>query len=351
MSGAAALAEWLPDEKSAALVTSPVSMRYLSGLPIDEGLIFISREERLLFTSDNIAKELGGARGLTVKSISGGNRLLDLLIKYGIKRIFIEPDKMTVSEYLLFKDKLHYAEIDTSDALSGQILKMRSVKSEEETAAQKNAQIICDKAYERLLGTARKGMTERQIASLMDFYLADFGSEPTIGTRVLSGENTARLDRMPGDRKIAEGDFVIMEFAARYDGYYAEMCRTVAAGEITPRMENAYNAVSCAIADGLRTLRAGVGGKVADSVCKSTLNAWGMDAYCAEDFAHGIGLELSEPPELGQHSGAQLKAGSVLSVNCAVSAGAFGVKIGDMAYLTEDGCVDFTRATRNLVHI
>ena len=354
MSGAQTLVEWLPDERSAALITSPLSLRYLCKTPVENGLILAAKEERFLLVSEREYPSLAEkVADLKVQPFRGGKQLLELLVKYGIKRIFIEADKMTVSEYRLFKEQLHYAELDVSEELSDQLLRMRSVKTDSEIIAVGNAQRICDKAYERLLGTARKGMTERQIASLLDFYLVDFGSGPLpFSAMVRSGENTALPHPKPTDRPIREGDFLILEFSASYDGYCARMCRTTAVGEISTRMDNAYNAVSCAISDGLRALRAGIGGKVADSVAKATLNAWNVDQYCSVNFAHGIGLEPVEPPYLGQNSSSILKANTVLSVSCGVSiAGKFGIKIGDMASLTEEGCVDFTAATKSLLHI
>ena len=354
MSRVKRLAAWLPDERSAALITSPLSMRYLCGFLPSDGIMLVFKEESILFVSEAECERLANHKaGFRICALKSGKQLLDLLVKYSIKRIYIEADKMTVSEYNIFKEQLHYAELDVSEKLPHALLAMRSVKSGEEIAAIAAAQKICDKVYEKILGTARRGMSERQIASLLSFYLADFGAESAgFPVRVLSGENTADFSALPSDRQVRDGDLVIFDFGAKYSGYCARMSRTVAAGEINPRRDNAYNAVSCAIADGLKTLRTGIGGKVADSVSRATLNAWGVDQYCVTGFASGIGLEPSEPPFLNQDSSAVLKSGTALSVRVGISIpGRFGVLIGDMAGLTDDECVNFTIATRNLLHI
>lgn len=366
MSAIKTLTQWLPDERSAALITSSLSLRYLCGFAIDNGLLLVTKEESFLFLRGNVLKSLPPkllekllerfpkrTTDFTVREMKDEKQLLDLLIKYGAKKLFVESDKLSVSDYLFYKEQLHYADFDTSDALPAELLRVRSVKTDAEIEAIEQAQKICDKAYERLLGTIRKGMTERQTAALLEFYLTDFGSEGVpFPTAVLSGENTAKQYLKPTDRIMRDGDFVILEFGARYGGYCAKMCRTIAVGEIASNRENAYNAVSCAISDGLRALRAGVGGKVADSVMRSTLAAWDADKYCSTDFAHGIGLEVVEPPLLSQNSSALLKANTVLAVHTAISVGGkFGVKIGDMAVLTEEGCNDYTEATKSLVHI
>lgn len=354
VSNAERLARWLPDERCGALVTSPVSLRYLCGFPLENGIVLAFREDRFLFVTERDYAAAGErAAGFTVQVLESGAQLLNLLVKYGIRRIFTEPDKMTVAEYNVFKEQLHYAELDTSEALSRQLLAMRSVKTESEISAIAQAQKICDKAYERLLGTVRKGMTERQIASLLSFYLADFGAdEPAFPAAALCGENTAKPNSKSSNRKLCEGDFLVLEFGAKYSGYCARMCRTVAAGAVDSRRENAYNAVSCAVQDGLKTLRGGIGAKVADSVVRSTLNAWGVDQYCFTGFTQGIGLEISEPPLPSQGASTMLKAGNALSASCGVRVlGKFGIKITDMAILTEEGCADLTAATKSLVHI
>lgn len=348
-----ALVERLPAENSAVLVISPISLRYLCGFEVESGIILASKETRILFVPKRDV-ELLKAHGsrLEITALTSSGQMLDVIVKYGIKRVYVEADKMTVAEYNVFKEQLHYARLDTTSALDDVLSELRSVKTKRELALVEKAQKINDAAYDRLLGSLRKGMSERQIASMLGYYLAKFGSEGDVPITVLSGENTARFDLKPSDRKISEGDMLIMEFGARVSGYCAKMCRTCAVGKIDPKRENAYNAVSCAIQDGLRALRAGVGSKVADSVAKATLNAWGMDEYCSTTFAHGIGLEPVEPPFLGRGGSVSLKADTALFTKVGVTvAGKYGVKIGDMAVLTDIGCTNLTKATKSLVHI
>lgn len=354
MSRVKQLAARIPDERSAALITSAVSLRYLCGFPVDDGFMLVSKDESVLFVMGREYERVSRlAADFGVRVLESGKQLLDFLIKYSIKVIYTEADKLPVADFNVFKEQFHYAEMDTSLKLSHALLSLRSVKSDEELAAISTAQKICDKAYEKMLGTVRRGMSERQIASLLSFYLVDFGAdEAGFPVRVLSGENTADFFALPSERQIRDGDFLILDFSAKYGGYCARMSRTVAVGEINPRRDNAYNAVTCAITDGLKALRAGIGGKVADSVARATLNAWGVDQYLVVGFAEGIGLELSELPFLGRDSTAMLKAKTALSVRVGVSVPErFGVIIGDMAVVTAEGCVDLTSASRSLVHI
>lgn len=348
-----ALIAMLPGENSAVLVISPTALRYLCGFNVESGIILASKEARILFVPQRDLEVLKPrCRELEITALTSDGQMLDIIVKYGIKRIYVEADKMTVAEYNVFKEQLHYARLDTSSALDNALSELRTVKTEQELALIGNAQKICDKAYDRLQGSLRKGMSERQIASMLGYYLTKFGSEGGVPIKVLSGRNTADIELAPGDRQIADGDLLILEFGARFNGYCAKMCRTCAVGKIDPKLENAYNAVSCAIQDGLKALRAGVGSKVADSVARATLNAWGVDAHCSTTFAHGIGLESVEPPFLGRGSSVSLKANTALFVKVGVTfPGKFGVKLGDMAVLTDIGCTNLTTATKSLVHV
>lgn len=348
------LIEMFPAHNSAVLVISPVHLRYLSGIDVESGIILASKEARILYvTQDDFELLKEKQTELKVEALKQSGQLFDVLVKYGIKSVYIEADKMTVAQYNVFKEQLHYANIDATSTLDRTLAELRSVKRADELEAIADAQKICDKAYERLLGSLRKGMSERQIASMLEFFLTKFGSEgDPAPITVLSGENMTDPTRRPSDRQISEGDFLILEFGAKWKGYCAKMCRTCAVGKTDEKSENAYNAVYCAMQDGLKTLRAGVGSKVADSVAKATLNAWNLDAYCSTTFAHGIGLEEIEPPFLGRGSSVSLRENTTLFTKCGVIIpGKFGIKMGDMVVLTQTGHTNLTRATKSLVHI
>lgn len=354
MSRAETLAAWLPDERTAALITSPLSLRYLCGIPIESGVAIVIKEKAALFVPERVFSFIDGkVSGFKIRALTNGQQLLDLLIKYGIKRVLVEADKMTVAEWRLYKEQLHYAELCDTDELSEQLAYMRIVKSSDEIKAIAKAQSICDAAYERLIGSVRRGMTERQIAALADLYLAELGSEgkpfPTVAA---TGENSAGGRLRPSNRKTSVGDLLIMEFGAVVDGYNACISRTVGVGALGERESEAYRAVSCAISDGIKALRAGIGGKVADSVARSTLNAWNYDKFSVGGFAHGIGLEEYEAPFLGRRSGAQLRADTVLAVSVEIRLpGKFGIKLGDTAVIGSEGCNVLTKASRAQIFI
>ncbi len=354
MNAVSEIASWLADERDAALITSDLSLRHLCGFRVGYGIMLITKEESALFVPENecdILKEK--ANGFSVRAYSDTRQVLEMLVKLNIHRIFVESDKMTVREFRYYSEELHYSKLSTDDVLSEKLAMLRTVKSDAELNAVKKAQAVCDRAYERLLMNIRKGMSERQIASMLCAYLVEFGAEEIMPRfRVASGENSAKRRSKPSERRLTDGDFLIIDFGAKVGGYCSQMARTVVVGKITPKRENIYNAVFCAVTDGLKTLRDGIGAKVAQSVASATLNNWEIDKYAKADFGHGTGLEFYEPPFLEKNSSLMLRSNMTLVCGCEVTApGRYGVKIADCVAVTDEGYVNFTSATKSLVHV
>lgn len=354
MSAVVELSQWLSDERTAALVTSDLSVRHLCGFGLNCGLVLATKEESFLFVGESeYERAKSKSEGLTVVVYNGIEQILDLLIKLNIRRVYVESDKMTVRELNYYADELHCAELIKDDKLSEKLALLRTVKSENELKAVQRAQIVCDRAYHKLIMNIRRGMSERQIAAMLAGYLFEYGADEIMPKfRVAAGENSAKRYSKPSDRKTQNGDFVIIDFGARVCGYCASMARTVVVGEIIPKRENVYNAVSGAFSDGLKALRGGIGAKVAESVVQATLSTFEIDSYAKADFGHGTGLEFSEPPYLKRSSPLMLRKNMTLVCGVELNApGRFGVKIADCVAVTEEGCANFTDASKSLIHI
>lgn len=351
----AELAGILSDEHTAALITSPVSMRYLCGWDCEDGFLLLTKSECFCIVSGlyfSQAREL--AQGCTVVRMDDvGGELLDMLFRYDIRYIAAEADHITAARLAAYRETLNYTEVHASQTLSEAISAMRMIKSGEETELVAAAQKIADRAFERALGRIRNGMTEKHVAAMLACSLYECGAEDTAGRIIAaSGKNSACPCAIPTDRAISSGDFLVLDFGAKYGGYCARMARTLAVGQVSHAQEEAYNAVYCAGHDALKALRSGVNAKVADSVARSTLNAWGADKYFIHGLGSGVGMEPRELPELSQTSAATLRAGMIVSVGPAVYvAEKYGVRIKSMAEITEKGCNILSETTTNLIRI
>ena len=266
----------------------------------------------------------------------------------------LESDYMTLSEFAAYKEQLHFVELDATSWLSDFIWGMRIIKTAEEVKLIVKAQRIAEKAFERLVDNIHRDMTEKQVAALLNYYMMDLGADDlSFETIAASGVNSASPHAVPTDKKLQEGDFLTLDFGAVVDSYHSDMPRTLAVETISPEQEKLYNAVYYANLDGIKAVKPGINGKVVDSVARATLAAWGgYDKYFGHGLGHGVGLEIHEQPTLSQRSRSMLKPGMIVTVEPgAYISGKFGVRIEDMVVVTENGCDNLTKSTKNLIHI
>ncbi len=356
MSNILRLAELLTDDTHGALITSDVSRRYFCGFKSSAGVILVTKECSYLIIDsryyDKARERVTDCQVILMDDMR--KQLLDLMIRHNITRLSVESAYLTLKEYEEYKDKLFYAELDGSSWLSDKISGMRVIKSAEEVKLIVKAQRIAEAAFERLLERMRKGMTEKQVAALLNYYMMDCGADDlSFETIAASGINSASPHAVPTDKPLQEGEFLTLDFGAVCDGYHSDMTRTLVIGEPTPEMEELYNAVFYANLDGLKAVRADIGGAVVDSVARSTLNGWGgYDKYFGHGLGHGVGLEIHEAPTLSRKSSSMLRAGMIVTVEPgAYISGRYGVRIEDMVLVTEDGCENLTRTTKKLIRI
>ncbi len=350
------LAEKLSDTTHGALITSEVSRRYFCGFKSSAGVILVTKDcSYLIIDSRYYDKACQRVTDCEVLLMDDARKqLLDLMIKHNITKLSVESAYMTISEYEKYKSDLFYAEIDCSTWLSDKISAMRVIKSAEEVELIVKAQRIAEAAFERLLERMRKGMTEKQVAALLNYFIMDCGADDiSFETIAASGINSASPHAVPTDKPLESGDFLTLDFGAVVDGYHSDMTRTLVIGEPTPEMEELYNAVFYANLDGLQAVRADIGGAVVDSVARSTLGGWGgYDKYFGHGLGHGVGLEIHEAPTLSRKSSSMLREGMIVTIEPgAYISGKHGVRIEDMVLVTENGCENLTITTKKLIRI
>lgn len=356
MSNIQRLVDKLSDTTHGALITSDISRRYFCGFKSSAGVILATKDCCYLIIDsryyDKACERVTDCEVLLMEDVR--RQLLDLMIKHNITKLSVESASMTVAEFEKYKTELFYAELDGSSWLSDVISAMRVIKSAEEVKLIIQAQRIAEAAFERLLERLRRGMTEKQAAALLDYFIMDCGADGlSFETIAASGVNSASPHAVPTDKPLQNGDFLTLDFGAVVDGYHSDMTRTLVIGEPTPEMEELYNAVFYANLDGLQAVRADIGGAVVDSVARSTLNGWGgYDKYFGHGLGHGVGLEIHEAPTLSRKSSSMLRQGMIVTVEPgAYISGKYGVRIEDMVLVTENGCENLTLTTKKLIRI
>jgi Xaa-Pro aminopeptidase len=345
------------------MVSQPQNRSYLSGWLNDDnegaGLLFISQQQQVLVTNtlykEVAEREAVGWQVVVPASLKRdyAEMVVKLAKEYGWHTIGCEAEAITVAAY----EKLRAAGegLFTLRSLEHNfIVELRQVKQPHELEYLKRAIAITDQTFAHICRWMEPGMTEKEIAWEISRYMVELGADSTaFDTIVAAGPDGSMPHAHPGERRIERGELVTIDMGARYQGYCADMTRTVCLGEPQePRMFEIYDAVLHALQVCEKHVRAGMTGIEADALARSTLEAAGLGEYYVHGTGHGVGLQIHESPHLSRHApdGEILPAGSVVTIEPGVYLpGWSGARLEDCVLLTEDGCEVLTRAPKKLV--
>jgi Xaa-Pro aminopeptidase len=221
---------------------------------------------------------------------------------------------------------------------AGLVGRLRRSKDASEQQAIEAAARLADEVYEWVIDRGLAGRTERDLARAAEARIRALGAEPAFPVIVAAGPNGALPHAEASEREVGAAELVVFDMGAIVDGYCSDCTRTFASGPIDGEAAAVYELVRSAQAAALGGIRAGVAGSDADSVAREPIAAAGHGDHFGHGLGHGVGLEVHEPPRLGQRSEDTLVEGDVVTVEPGVYVpGRFGVRIEDLVVVTADG--------------
>lgn len=349
------LFEELPESIDCALITSDVNRRYFTEMKSSDGTILAFREKAYLLIDfryiEKARDTVTSAEVIEQKKLY--HQIAQLIREHGAANMAIEAQTMTVSQLRNFRNILKETEIIDTDALSNAINKLRTVKDEEEIVCIRKAQEIAEKAFDHILGFIKPGVTEREIALELNRVMFNYGAEDlSFETIALSGPNTSMPHGVPSDRKVQDGEFVLMDYGAVYNGYHSDMTRTVCVGEPTEKMRKVYEIVLEAQNTAINAAHGGIIGCELDRIARSIIEDAGYGDCFGHSLGHGVGMEIHEKPNASPNYRLELETGAVVTVEPGIYiAGEFGVRIEDFVILTENSCENMTKCAKNLISL
>lgn len=342
----------LGEEVDGLLLTSRFSRMYGAEFDIAEGVAIVTKKGCRYFTDSRyIESAQNGIRGFEVLEMTRQNNynklINDAIAQFEVQKLGFEEEYLTVAEYNGFAKELHAELIP----FNSQIHSFRPTKEQWELDRMRKAQQITDKTFDQMLGKIRAGMTEKELQAELIYCLYKNGADGlAFDPIIVSGPNTSLPHGVAGDRVICEGDFVTMDFGALYQGYCADMTRTVAVGFATEEMEKIYNTVLQAQLAGIAASRPGVLGKEIDAAARQVIVDAGYGEYFGHGYGHCIGMECHEAPNSGPSGDRPMEVGMVSSAEPGIYLpGKFGVRIEDLVIFTPDGCENITKSPKKLI--
>ncbi len=351
------------------VVTTPANITYLSNFTGSAATIVVA-VDRLHFLTDSryvaavtdmqaAAWAVPGLELVRVESAYDA-ALVDTLLARGFRRVGFEAAHLTVGRHQWLEARLS----DASDApvlvaTEGWIEALRVVKDAGELDAFRHAGRLLSEVARVVLAEARAGMTERQLATMIDQHISMSGfSKPAFDTIVASGPNSALPHARPTERRLTEGDLVVLDFGGVYDSYCVDLTRTIAVGRASARGRQVYEAVRRARDRAVAAVRAGASRFAIDLAARESLVAEGMGDAFAHGTGHGLGIDIHEDPRIvslrpGVDTRREfVEPGMVFTIEPgAYFPGWGGVRIEDDVIVTETGAELLTDVTMELLEI
>ena len=321
------------------LISDPQNRRYLTGFIGTAGYLFITETGAILATDFRYTEQAAyQAIGFDISRIQGriSEWFPTILHDLGVKKIGFEADHLTVSALKMFEDALSERGADVAMvSKSGYTAKLRALKDEGEIALLQHAIDIGDAAFEETAAILTPGMTEKEAAWEFEKAIRDRGAESlSFDTIVATGPNAARPHHQTGDTTLKEGETIVFDCGATYQGYCSDLTRTVVLGDADTEVARIYNIVLEAQEAAIEKVEAGVTGADADAIARKIINDAGYAENFGHSLGHGLGLQVHEEPNVGPRGNTPLENGMPFTIEPGIYIpGWGGVRIEDVVVL------------------
>lgn len=325
----------------ALLITNFVNVTYLTGFTGDDSYLLVTRDRDVLISDERYSQQLDEECNDVELSIRGpGKKMASFTVgaiqKTGSRRVGFESQSMTVE----LRDTLAEAAAGVEfEATSGWVESLRMVKDRSEIEATRRACQLARRAFDVVRAKLTEEMTEREAAAELEYQARRFGGKALSFTPIVGvGTRAALPHGTPSDRRIGEGDFVLIDWGVNEGLYMSDLTRVLPTARISPKLRKLYNVVLEAQLAGIAAIRPGVTCETVDQAARKIIDKAGYGKAFGHGLGHGIGLEIHEGPRLAQGEQNLLKAGMIVTVEPGIYFRKWGgIRIEDDVLVTRSG--------------
>ena len=335
-------------------VTNLTNVRYLTGFTGSAGSLLILDNEQYFF-SDGRYKEQSKEQIKNCQIQIVGSSHINAIKKMNLLsddvKIGFESNHVSVSLYNNFTNLfplVHWKET------AGIIEKIAAVKDMLEIDSLKTAIEITDEVFKQIIPELKIGAVEKDISAKISYLFKTNGAEGDSYESIIgSGYLGALPHARPSDKAFEDGDFVVMDFGALYNGYHADMTRTVVIGSATERHKEIYDIVLESQSQGISIAKAGITGAEVDNACRTVITE-AADGKYKDKFihstGHGIGLEVHTYPGINKLNNEALLENYVITIEPGIYIeGWGGVRIEDDCWIQKETCKPLNTSTKEML--
>jgi Xaa-Pro aminopeptidase len=327
------------------LIFNSSNLFYFTGVQGASALLIPRNGESTVYAYGvNFEQTRATAKGFNVDLVKRGE---DLMVKiarqaceHGIKKLAVDALGVegwhNLSKQLRGKSKLAIKPSFVSE--------LRIVKDEKEIELMCKAAELTSLGMNMAYECIRTGIKEVELAAEIEYAMRKRGSYGTaFDTAVSSGPASAFPHGGCTDRKIREGDLIVVDIGAVYKNYRSDMTRTLVSGKLSEKQQKIHKIVKQAYDKAFAAIKPGAKAKDVDAAGRQIIEKAGYGEFFVHGLGHGVGLDIHEPPTLNPSSKEKLQVGNVVTDEPGIYlVGYGGVRIEDSVLVTAEGAEKLT---------
>jgi Xaa-Pro aminopeptidase len=352
----------------ALIVTSMPNVLYLTNFSGSSAIVLVTVDRLLFLTDSRYVTSMSDARGtsfeclgleLVVVEGAYDTTLADVLRTMPGANVGFESTHLSVARHDWLLKTLAGGPAPSLAAVDGLVERSRARKDSYELDVLREAARRLSSVARGVFTLARRGRTEREVALDIDWSVRNAGFErAAFETIVASGPNAALPHARPSERRLSEGDLVVLDFGGVYDSYCVDLTRTISVGPASPRARDVHSAVLRAHDLAIAAAGPGRSRFDIDGAARRAMDEAGMAEAFGHGTGHGLGIEIHEDPRItkARGEGEVVDEAVVAGMVFTIEPGAYypgwgGVRIEDDVAITEDGVELLTDVTTDLLEI
>jgi Xaa-Pro aminopeptidase len=327
------------------------NIRYLCGFTGSEGVLIAGAAQTSLIVDGRYTTQAAlETKKIKIKECTDKIAGIVQEIKESkSKRVGFEADSITLSQY---NQLTNHIQKENLVALDNELRMLRACKDDTEISLMKKAAQISSSAIHSVINRVKPGWREKELALQLEIEARNHGADSvSFETIVAAGNHSSLPHARHTDRKIKPGDFVVIDFGIRYQGYCSDETCTIAFGKLTDKQKNAYQIVKYAHDRALEAVKADIPAADIDQCARKAFGKK-LGRYFTHGTGHGVGLEVHEAPRLSSLSSDILKPGMIFTIEPGLYIpGLWGVRIEDTLLLKKNSCEKLTKMNKELTII
>jgi Xaa-Pro aminopeptidase len=341
-----------PDYKIDGLMFLNINnIRYLTGFTGSDAALIMSKNKAVLLVDGRYITQ-AKQEVVDIEILEYRNKIkgiTSVVQELDLRYIGFEADSIVVQ---IYNQLVRELPDEVLVPLADELKLLRAYKDEAEIFLMKKAAVISSAAISAVMAEIKPGLSEKDIALRLEIIARQSGADQVAFEPIVAfGENSALPHASPTDRKVRRGDFIIVDFGVKYQGYCSDETCTFVFQGLTEEQSNAYQLVQKAQAQAIAAVKEGVAVAEIDS-CVRNIFGVQYEKYFTHGTGHGVGLEIHEAPRIASDIPDILNEQMVVTIEPGLYfPGQWGIRIEDTILVKKNSCEKLTKMDKGLIII